>query len=239
MAHSELHFLLARLGIPYPLDPPDLLANALTIGAVALIFAGTSLPAWGSRLGLPSALRWFEQYRAYVSLAPLWRDLCRALPELPLVPPASMLLRDQLPPRELGFRLYRRLVEILDARLHLRPYMDPRVAGVVDELRPTLPPAQCQPRDIVVEAAALELALRARRSGRVSAQAAGQRPPERRQPDMDLAFFCEVARVRARSPLVRAVVARLEQTSREHVDGEAEAAVPRPAPLHSRPSQHG
>jgi len=58
---------------------------------------------------------------------PLWSALHEITPEIALDPAASEL-RDRLRFRNLDFRLYRRVIEIRDGRLVLRPFLDADVA---------------------------------------------------------------------------------------------------------------
>ena len=79
----------------------------------------TTLPAWGPRAGVPALYEWATRYRACRRLYPLWRDLCKAFPDLALVPPESTVT-DALAVRGLELRLTRRAIEIRDGRLALR-----------------------------------------------------------------------------------------------------------------------
>lgn len=64
------------------------------------------------------AWRWYAYWRLY----PLWAVLRRAIPEIVLPPDPAMR-------RSIRYRLYRRVIEIRDAQLALRPYAEPeRVA---------------------------------------------------------------------------------------------------------------
>src|SRR4029453_7991242 len=72
-------------------------------------------------------------------------------PEVALVPPGS-LWRDALTVRRRGFALYRRIAEIHDAQLALRPHRDPQAAEAaatlarragLDRAAPAAPP--CPP----------------------------------------------------------------------------------------------
>jgi len=85
-------------------------------------FLGLTLPAWGPRL-----FGWVAQYRAYQQLYPLWTALYRAVPEIALHPPRSPLA-DRIMARDLDLRLYRRVIEIRDAQLALRGWLDRGVA---------------------------------------------------------------------------------------------------------------
>lgn len=91
-----------------------LLVATLSILAVV----GAVLPAIGPRL---------EAYRAHRELYPLWSALHRASPDIALTPPASAA-RDRLRWRDLNFRLHRRVIEIRDGQMALRPYLRRDVA---------------------------------------------------------------------------------------------------------------
>ena len=66
-------------------------------------------------------------YRAHRKLYLLWSDLREITPEIAL-DPASSEFHDRLRLRDLDFRLYRRVIEIRDGRLALRPFLDADVA---------------------------------------------------------------------------------------------------------------
>jgi hypothetical protein len=78
-------------------------------------------PAWRRTVHRVSA------YRAHRELHPLWSALRDLHPEIAL-DPASSDFRDRLRVRDLDFRLYRRIIEIRDGRLALRPFLDADVA---------------------------------------------------------------------------------------------------------------
>ncbi|GAA1288052.1 MAB_1171c family putative transporter [Saccharothrix xinjiangensis] len=118
------------------------------LGAALEIF-GWTVPTWGRRL---SALAgWVGRYRAYRRLRPLWAALYEASPAIALDPPRSRL-GELVPPRDLRYRLYRRVIEIRDGQLALR-----RCA--------TAPDVADGERRAEDEAAALWTALRARQVG--------------------------------------------------------------------------
>lgn len=86
---------------------------------------GWTAPRWGPWL---SALRqWPRKVYYYHRLRPLWVALYEGVPEIVLHPPPSWLA-DLMWPGDIDYRLYRRLIEILDGQLALRPYFDPAVA---------------------------------------------------------------------------------------------------------------
>ncbi|MEV0119058.1 MAB_1171c family putative transporter [Streptomyces sp. NPDC050844] len=120
-----------------------------------LIVGGLTMPSWGPRL---SALyTWWNNYRAYRSLAPLWLAMHQELPEIVLHPPTSTLTN-------LNYRLYRRAIEIRDGQIALRPYMNPETAVRADELGREAGLVGNELR-AVVEAAQLKVALKAKLDG--------------------------------------------------------------------------
>ncbi len=218
--HEALLVLTRRLGIPYPVPDPALLTELLIAVSATLLVVGSTLPSWGPRAGIPALYQWAERYLACRRLYPLWRALCAANPGIALEPPRSAW-RDRLVVRDLGFRLYRRVVEIHDGGLELRPYMDQRVVEYARVL------CQKQGLDaetttIVVYAAGLACALRAQAEGRLAERPSGPAPgPDRTDLAAEIAFLARVAHCYEHSPLVRTVVARVEP---ELVDAQAHAA---------------
>jgi hypothetical protein len=96
-------------------------APALAGLGTITIAAGFVLPVAGDRLS-----RAVGRVSAYRALYPLWDALRRSTPSI--VPPI------RLPWWDLELRLTRRLTEILDGRLALRPYVDPAVARAATRL---------------------------------------------------------------------------------------------------------
>ena len=91
--------------------------------AVVFVVAGSTLPAWGPRVGIPALLAHMWRAAACRRLAALWRVLLTAAPDaaFPLgVTWWSALIRQS----DMELLLYRREVEILDSALALAPYMD-------------------------------------------------------------------------------------------------------------------
>lgn len=91
--------------------------------AVVLFLLGLALPAVGPRLGVDRGMRWVALNRQYRLLFPLWNALRAEFPGISLDPS----------PRRLPFAapdgvLYRRMIEIWDGLLCLRPHLD----GAVD-----------------------------------------------------------------------------------------------------------
>jgi len=203
---NEVVLAVRHLKLPHPSDI-EVLDHGLVAGALLLLLAGQTMPLWGHRVGLPQLLRWMANYRAYLALFSLWRDLCRACPDVALVPPAADAINDLLPRSDLGFATYRRLVEILDARLELRPYMNPAlVALAVQDSGERNAPSD----HVLEEAATLDFALRAHALNLAPATngALGD-VPELGNLEAELSFFSRVSITRARSPLVRSIVKTL------------------------------
>jgi hypothetical protein len=117
VAHGVLYLLGQRLGFGYPVSEVTA-STVLGAVSVSLVVVGTTLPAWGPRIGLERAARWFAMRSACRRLYPLWRDVCRAAPDIVLQPVPAPLM-DALAVRNLGFRLYRRVIEIRDGRVIL------------------------------------------------------------------------------------------------------------------------
>ncbi|MGW2193744.1 DUF6545 domain-containing protein, partial [Streptosporangium sp. NPDC001682] len=104
----------------------------LALVAFVCVPLGATMSAWGAFLRVPALLEWFHRYRVYTVLRPLWGDLYRANPQIALLRPPHRLA-GLLPPRDLGLRLYRRVVEIRDGRMIVRHHLDPAVAAAARE----------------------------------------------------------------------------------------------------------
>ncbi|WP_147287992.1 MAB_1171c family putative transporter [Nocardia pseudobrasiliensis] len=93
-----------------------------------LVLIGWTVPTWGPPLSELAAR--IDRYRRFRRLGPLWRALYDAVPEMALTPPRRTGLLGG-PGRRLDFRLYRRIVEIRDARMALLPFFSIEVADTV------------------------------------------------------------------------------------------------------------
>jgi hypothetical protein len=142
------------------LGDQQLIIQSLTIASQVLLVVGLTMPAWGPRVGLPKLLRWVDQYRGLRRLYPLWRVLCEAFPEVALEPPTGVW-RDRRRLRGLEWRLPRRVGEMRDVQLRLRPYLDSRVAEAAATLGRTAG-LEGEELGAVVEAASLAAALDAK-----------------------------------------------------------------------------
>jgi hypothetical protein len=117
--------------------------------------------------GLPAMQHWpvvrqARHYRSLRLLYPLWSGLCEAVPGIALNPVAEWA--DRLDPRDLRIRLYRRVIEIRDGYMALRPA---DVPGVEDAVHTVAGRQRLSAADEATVAAAtrLELARRAELRG--------------------------------------------------------------------------
>jgi hypothetical protein len=135
-------------------------SETITACVGQLILAiGATMPAWGPRV---------DRIVSYRRLRPLWLAVCAASPEVVLDPPYSTRA-DQWKPWDMNFRLYRRIIEIRDGCLALRPYVDQDVAV---RARQRGREAGLDGVDLTanVEAATLAAAIGAKASGRPAAE---------------------------------------------------------------------
>jgi hypothetical protein len=201
--HESLHALLRQLGMAYPLGDPAVVSNGLLIVAV--------LGVTGGDLGTPR--RWLAQYRSYRRLYPLWHLLRTTTPPIALTalfsPPRSAT-GDAARLGRITLRRLRRVVEIRDGMLALRPFCDPQTATKASEL--------CQrsnsdvaKRQAIVEAAMLVVASRTYVLTAHNIQAATQTPaPDFVSPanfEDEVAHLERVSDAVAYSPIVAEVVA--------------------------------
>jgi hypothetical protein len=128
----------ARAPVDYPWGQGFVMGKALPTTAHLLVLTGVIVPA---------AADWLRRYRRYRRLGPLWLALYRAEPAIALEPPGRLRGGTPFPTR---LQLYRRVIEIRDGLLAIRPYLpgdDPAAGAFGDEQR---------------EAAGIVAALRAR-----------------------------------------------------------------------------
>jgi len=153
-AHQCLFALLRQWERPYPLLSPGLVSNGLLVFAVVGVTSGELHAPW----------YWFGRYRACRRLYPLWRLLRAVTPAIALpalFPPPDSALADALGFNDTGLRLRRRVVEIQDGIVALRPYRDPAITVIAAE-RCRRAGIGGQEREAIVEAATLVAAARAK-----------------------------------------------------------------------------
>ncbi|KXK61320.1 hypothetical protein AWW66_14375 [Micromonospora rosaria] len=92
-----------------------------TLGSICMLLwlVGATLTGWNDRLTAP--LRWLPAWWRLRRIDPLWQAVRAALPQIALHTSGGWPLADA------EFALYRRVIEIRDAQLTLRPYAHPDV----------------------------------------------------------------------------------------------------------------
>lgn len=109
-----------------PWNPTQWLAG--DVGSL-LQLLGWTAPGWGPLLSVAGL--WIVNYVRYQRLRALWLAMHTATPEIALNAPRSRLA-DMILVRDLNYRLYRRVIEILDGRRSLRPYLAPAIAESIN-----------------------------------------------------------------------------------------------------------
>ncbi|MFF0319028.1 MAB_1171c family putative transporter [Micromonospora sp. NPDC005252] len=198
---NKIVYLIAYWAGYQPTGERQIAAVLVTIGAL-LITIGLTMPAWGPTLKITR--RW-EDFHSYRQLEPLWRDLIAALPELELDP---TLRRSSTAARDIDYALTRRVAEIRDGRLALRPYTDASVTALAEQLAEQAA-LTTEERQAAVEAAHLACALRRHGAGLVAA--VPQPADELHRPDGgyagEVAWLTLVTDAYARSPVVAQTLA--------------------------------
>ncbi|MGN9821939.1 MAB_1171c family putative transporter [Streptomyces sp. SD11] len=133
--------MTARVPLDFPLGRTFLLSKALPTTAHVLVLCGVAVPA---------LVKWLRLYRRYRRLTPLWTALFEAEPSIALEPPGRFTAVVGFPT---PLRLYRRVIEIRDGLLAIRPY------------RPDPAEVPAQADKYGREALGISLALRARAAG--------------------------------------------------------------------------
>lgn len=215
VANEALRSGAARFGVTNPVPSPGVASQSLLAAFISAGLVGATVSAWGPRLGLDAFGPWLRAYRSLNRLYPLWFDLYQVNPDIALDPPTSRF-DDLLTWRRVGFRLYRRVVEIRDGWLLLRPYMD---AGATEYARQlaalaALPDAEAR---AVVDAVALSIAMQAQTEGKTSPhENAVVEPSERADLQGEIDALERVAHCYRRSPIVRSAVAHLHAEQSSH-----------------------
>ena len=111
----SLGFIIMFVGLRWHAPVTQIEAAATAVAGAGMLTAavGVTMPTWGL---------WVDRYLAYHRLFPLWLATYLTFPTLILNPPAIVWLNRWLP-WNINFRLYRRVVEIRDGWLALRPYI--------------------------------------------------------------------------------------------------------------------
>ncbi|MEU7673532.1 MAB_1171c family putative transporter [Micromonospora taraxaci] len=198
---NKIGYLVAYWAGYQPTGERQIAAVLVTIAAL-LITIGLTMPAWGPTLRI--SRRW-EDYHSYRRLEPLWRDLVAAFPELELDP---TLRRRRAAVRDTDYALTRRVAEIRDGRLALRPYMDVRVTALAEQFAKQAG-LTAEERQAAVEAAHLACAMQRHRAGQMAA--APQPTDELHRPEGgyagEVAWLTLVTNAYAGSPVVLQTIA--------------------------------
>lgn len=165
---------------------------------VTQLIAGAAVSGWFPSAASASRQCWM--WAAWYRLRPLWALLLVAVPDVRL--PA-----EPGTPLSASYRLHRRVIEIRDAELALRPYQDRRAIGVAAAAARSagLPRDE---RDAVIEAVMIVAALHALKvgAGACSGPAAERVLPEPRNSlESEAVRLLQVARAVRNSPIVRQV----------------------------------
>ncbi|WDZ82415.1 MAB_1171c family putative transporter [Micromonospora cathayae] len=158
---NKIIYLIAYWSGYRPAGEREIASVLVTVSAL-LMMVGLTMPAWGPILTITR--RW-DDFRSYRHLEPLWRDLVAVLPELEL---DTSLRRPLGAVRDIDYALTRRVAEIRDGRLALRPYMDVEVTELAGRFAEQAGLNDDERRS-TIEAAHLACALRRHRAGVVAA----------------------------------------------------------------------
>jgi hypothetical protein len=147
-------FGLGLLSVQYAITKP------LIIVAALLCSVGSTLPSWGRWVGADRPARWLGCYLSLMALYPLWRALSVVVPEAVLDPRPRWA--DRLP-IDVHFRLTRRVIEIRDGLVALRPCRHPQATDLAAALAADRRLESIDP-EALVEAAEIAMALETRKS---------------------------------------------------------------------------
>ncbi|MGE0170932.1 MAB_1171c family putative transporter [Nocardioides sp.] len=126
-AGSKVQFVVRTMLGPVAMEPPctgpfSTPVCTLSVGlpAVAILFivmglAVAPIARWASR-----CRGWVTNRQLYTGLEPLWQALYTTMPQIALTAPGGV--DGRVPAYDVDLRLYRRIVEIRDGVLILRPY---------------------------------------------------------------------------------------------------------------------
>ncbi|MCU7729912.1 hypothetical protein ODJ79_39875 [Actinoplanes sp. KI2] len=157
VVHKAAFTIAHRLDVSLAWDE-GLVSRLLTLAGIAFVTTGLTLPALGA-FG-SDIVHWPARHRLHQHLYDLWAAVTDAVPEVVLYPAADSGRR-RLVLRGLQHALYRRVIEIHDGLLRLRPYADPAdVAAARDHAADLDLPGAV--RDAVLDAATIASAIRRR-----------------------------------------------------------------------------
>lgn len=179
-----------------PLDWEIVIVFGAGIG-MTMILGGLTMPSWGPRLA--GLRQWWRTCCTCWTLQPLWRDLRSVSPAI-VLPSRTRAITDA------HYRLYRRVIEIRDGLLALRPYREAMTA--TSGPWHTAAPRQIDDdRRAAAVAADVRAALRAKASGTAVSEAVDLRADDGDAVDRwtgndlasEAAWLAEVARIYRRA----------------------------------------
>lgn len=207
-----LTYVPANLTRGHQSSSEDLVCGVLGAVTALLATAGATAALWAALplgpLGAPA--RWLFAHRTHRALEPLWSALRSELPQIALAPPDATR-RPSLHRAE--FALYRRVIEIHDGHLALRPYIPADALGWAAEAAD-----RSVDRHAVLEAATIAAALEAKRAGH---RRSGVGTPQPVHPQIagtvaaEAAWLLRVTVAFTTSPIVAAVRDRARASARE------------------------
>lgn len=159
--HKVGYVSAVRLGYQPPWSEFQWSFYPVLVG-MGLVGAGAMLPKWGPRLSV--VRQWVLHYRSYRRLGPLWTELVGAFPEVRLEEPYRFG-RDGYRLDDLRYFLYRRVIEIWDARRALRQFTSRTLRESAESAALAAGLAE-DDVTVVAEAASIADGLRARVHGR-------------------------------------------------------------------------
>lgn len=188
--------ILVSLGLGYHLVPDhaqclSLISTSCVFNAtspalaVLLICVGLTLPAVIYPVAQARRHRW--EIRSLDALSPLWQELSAAMPEIVL--PTAHVDKDTA--ADADFLLQRRVIEISDGILALRPYRSQKVLEAV-ELNTDV---DAEERAAIIEAAVVRAALAAMKAGHPAEEVAEPSAEAASRKDLlaDTQWFLRVA----------------------------------------------
>jgi hypothetical protein len=200
----------------------DTVSNTLGALCATLVVAGALIGKCNDAIG--AIARWCRLCRCYHMLGPLWSALRTAMPQIAFPQAGRPLLAGRSPGIE--FALYRRVIEIHDGRLVLRPYHHPAVVSWLEQMDPS--GAAAEDRALVegaTIAAALENMRRGRRFADTGEARAGHDELASTDLDAEMLWLSRVARAFRRSPVIPALLERLRAQDEQEERGEAAPGV--------------
>lgn len=182
---KAVFFAAQRLDLHFPRSIGGPMDRYLPPLSVLLLIVGIVLPTWRTPVVV-------SNYLTHLRLRPLWLAFYAVVPRIAFDPPRSRL-REVVDVRDIGLKLYRRVVEIRDGRLALRAHLDPEIAAAAGESGRAA--GLAGPKlDAHVEAVTLAAAIRAVADGaEPPGDGAALAVPGGRDLDSDIAFLKAVA----------------------------------------------